>query len=96
MRGDGSLLTVPLELKSGGIDLTKAHRQLRRGAEFINQFGPINGSLTCRPILIHGRSLSPKEFKRLNRLKVKFRGIKLTIQTERCGRCRNLARVLAT
>lgn len=95
MKEDGTLLAAPLELKSGGIELTKAHRQLRRGAEFIDHFGPTSRSLTCRPILIHGRSLSRKEFKRLNRLKVEFRGLPLTIQTERCGRSRNLARVLA-
>ena len=92
--GDENLRAVPLELKSGGTDLTKAHRQLNKGAKFIDRVGPIDPSPVCRPLLIHGRSLTPHERKRLNRLKVAFRGLQLTIKTARCGSPGNLALAL--
>ena len=91
---DGDLRAMPVELKSGSIPIAKAVRQLRKGAEFINQFAPEHPSPACRPILIHGRSISSRERKRLNRLKVAFRGLQLTIKTARCGQDRNLARAL--
>lgn len=91
---DSNLLGVPVELKSGEIHLSKTVRQLRNGAEFVDQYGLEIPSLVCRPILIHGRPISSRERKRLNRLKVTFRGLELTIKTARCGFPRNLALVL--
>lgn len=88
---DLNLRAVPLELKSGGIPIAKAVRQLRKGADFVDRFGPEKPPPVCRPILIHGRRISFKERKRLNRLKVPFRGLELTITTARCGHQGNLA-----
>lgn len=90
----GDLCALPIELKSGAVPIAKAVRQLRRGADFVDRFGPDDPSPVCRPILIHGRSLSFRDRKRLNRLKVRYRGLDLTIKTTRCGTEGNLALVL--
>ena len=92
---DGNLRASPIELKSGAASVTKAVRQLKKGAAFVDHFSPDDPSPVCRPILIHGRPLSFKERKRLNRLKVKYRGLDLTIKTARCGSEGNLAQVLS-
>jgi hypothetical protein len=91
---DANLYAVPVELKSGSIPIAKTVRQLRKGAEFVDRFGPEEPPPACRPILIHGRRISFRERKRLNRLKVTFRGLELTIKTARCGHPGNLALAL--
>ena len=91
---DRNLYAVPIELKSGGIPVAKTVRQLRKGAEFADRFAPEDPSPVCRPILIHGHPLTFRDRKRLNRLKVAFRGLELTVKTARCGFPRNLATAL--
>ena len=91
---DGNLRALPIELKSGSVPIAKAVRQLRQGAVFVDRFGPDTPSPVCRPILFHGRPLNFRDRKRLNRLKVPFRGLELTIKTARCGTERNLDRAL--
>ena len=90
------LVAVPIELKSGGVDASKAAQQLQTGADFVHRFVPPTARLKCRPILIHGRSLDRRERKTLNRAKIRFRGQHLTIATARCGRPKNLAGASAT
>lgn len=90
----GRLVAVPIELKSGGVDASKAAQQLQTGADFVHRFVPSAARLKCRPILIHRRSLDRQERKTLNRAKIRFRGQHLTIATARCGRPRNLASTL--
>lgn len=85
------LVAVPVELKSGNLEIAKLVRQLRRGARFVETIVKISSPPVCRPILIHGRPLSDKNRKRLNRLKVEFMGLELTIKTARCNRPRNLS-----
>ena len=87
---------MPIELKSGGVDASKAAQQLQTGADFVHRFVPPTARLKCRPILIHGRSLDRRERKTLNRAKIRFRGQHLTIATARCGRPKNLAGASAT
>ena len=91
---DANLRAVPVELKSGSVPIAKTIRQLRKGADFVDRFGPKDPPPVCRPILIHGRRISFKERKRLNRLKIAFRGLELTIKTARCGHQGNLALAL--
>ena len=91
---DSNLLGVPIELKSGNIPVSKTIRQLRKGAEFVDRYGPETLSPTCHPTLFHGRPMSSRQRRRLNRLKVMFRGLELTVKTARCGSPRNLALVL--
>lgn len=85
------VVSIPVELKSGNPDIAKAVRQLRSGARFVEMSVAANPAPICRPILIHGRSLSERERKRLNRLKVKFGNLNLTIKTARCGELGNLS-----
>lgn len=90
------LAIVPMELTSGTVDASVKSKQLQRGAEFADRFTPDHSGVkpTCHPILFHGKSIHKKELIDLNRTKVKFRNQQLTIKTARCGRPRNLSRVL--
>ncbi len=88
----GNLLAVPIELKSGRVDVSQAAKQLQGGAAFIERFAPKTS--TCRPILFHGKGIHSKELEDLNRAKIKFRGLSLTIKKVRCNRPQNLARTL--
>lgn len=92
-----TLVVVPMELKSGRVDVSDASEQLQRGADFANRFAPAQSGVkpVCHPVLFHGKGLHNKERTDLNRTKVRFRGQRLTIKTARCGRQRNLASVLS-
>lgn len=91
----GTLVTVPMELKSGDVDTSDAFDQLQRGADFANHFVPKTfTSICCRPVLLHGKGIHKDQYNKLNRSKVLFRGKKLTIKTDRCGSPKNLARAL--
>ena len=89
-----TLVTVPMELKSGDVDASEASKQLQRGAEFAERFTEKALSSICHPVLFHGKGIHPKQRKTINRSKVLFRGKKLTIKTDRCGSPKNLARAL--
>ncbi len=92
-RGDGRLLAAPVELKGGRADASEAIEQLQGGADFAACFAP-SPNADCRPILFHGRNLHRMERGRLNRAKIAFRGLELTVKTAQCGRPRNLAGAL--
>ena len=91
-----TLVIVPMELKSGGIDASVVSEQLQRGVELAERFthNRIEVRSICHPILFHGKRIHEKARKALNRAKVRFRGQQLTIKTARCGQPRNLANVL--
>ena len=86
-----TLFAVPMELKSGGADASEVSEQLQRGADFAHRFAP---KAVCCPILFHGKKIHEAQRKTLNRAKVRFRGLQLTIKTARCNRPRNLALAL--
>ena len=88
---DGKLVAAPIELKSGKVDVSDAVQQLQEGSSFAERFVTEEPEVACRPILFHGRSIHPKERRALNREKILFRGVKLTVKTKNCGRRRNLA-----
>ena len=88
------LFTVPIELKSGGVDASEVSEQLQRGADLAVRVAPKTFKSVCHPILFHGRSIHPKQRKTLNRSKVRFHDLHLTIKTTRCNRPKNLARAL--
>ena len=92
-RDDGRLLAAPVELKSGRTKVSETVEQLRGGADFAACFAPPRNA-DCLPVLIHGKGLHRKERDTLNRAKVAFRGREWTVRTARCGRPRNLARIL--
>lgn len=90
-----AFVVVPMELKSGGVDASEVAEQLQQGAAFAERFVlKTNGDIHCRPVLFHGRRIHKKQLKTLNRTKVRFRGLHLTIKTERCNRPGNLASAL--
>ena len=90
----GALVTVPMELKSGDVDASKAYEQLQQAATYAGNLAKKDPKPICHPILVHGGSIHPKQRKTLNRSKVRFLGRQLTIKTARCGRPRNLALAL--
>jgi len=96
LEGDGKLVTAPVELKSGRVDVSDALEQLQEGAAFAERFAPNASDAACRPILFHGSKIHPKDWNTLNRKKIRFRGVDLTVKTARCNRPRNLAGVLDT
>ena len=89
-----SLLTIPLELKSGNVDASESYEQLQQGANFADTIALQALESNCYPILFHGKRIHPKQLKTLNRLKVNFRGRKLTVKLARCNRPKNLALIL--
>ena len=89
-----TLFAVPMELKSGGVDASEVSAQLQRGADFAHRFAAQDFEAVCHPVLVHGGSIHPKQRRILNRAKVRFRGRRLTINTARCNRQRNLALAL--
>ena len=88
-----TLVTVPMELKSGDVDASKAHKQLQQAATYADKITK-DSKPVCHPTLLHGGSIHPKQRKTLNRTKIRFRDRLLTIKTARCGRPRNLALAL--
>ena len=88
------LVSAPIELKSGGLNASHVADQLQDSIEFVNRVAPPSALLACRPILVHGHGLHPKQRKALGRIKIRFRSQRLTIATARCSRPGNLATAL--
>ena len=88
------LVAAPIELKSGGVDVSEVLEQLQGGAAFAERFAAKASGAVCRPILFHGNSIHRKDLNRLNRKKVRFHGVDLTVKIKRCNRPRNLADAL--
>ena len=92
---EGSLFTVPIELKNTKVDASEVFDQLQGGADFADCVAPRDRNSICRPILIHGPGIHKSQQKKLNRFKVRFRGTDSTIERGRCDRPRNLANALS-
>ena len=92
---EDTLVTAPIELKGDRVNASEVSEQLQRGADFVNCLAPATFDCDCHPILFHNSSIHPADRKRLNRAKVQFRGINLTIKTARCNRPKNLANALS-
>jgi len=91
---DGKLVVAPIELKSGAVDVSGALRQLQEGAAFAERFVPKGSGAACRPVLLCGGGMHPADRCKLNRGKIRFRGVNITVTTSRCNRPRNLAGAL--
>ena len=91
LEGCRKLVAAPLELKSGSVDVSDALKQLQACAAFAEQFSPAEATVSCRPVLFHGSRIHRNELSALNRNKIWFRGMFLTVKISRCGRSRNLA-----
>ena len=88
------LVVAPMELKSGRVNVSDALEQLQEGASFAERFVPVASEASCRPMLILGRTVHPADRHKLNRAKIRFRGVDITVKTGRCDRPRNLAGAL--
>lgn len=91
---DGKLLTVPAELKAGNVDASEVHGQLQQGANFAVRVALRGMESKLIPVVFYGKRIHPKQLRTLNRLKVNFRGQRLTIKIARCNRRGNLANSL--
>lgn len=91
---DGKLLTVPSELKAGNVDASQVHEQLQQGSNFAVRVALRGMESKLIPVVFHGKRIHPKQLRALNRLKVSFRGQRLTIKIARCNRRGNLANSL--
>ncbi len=84
--------TVPMELKGGAI--RGAVEQLQQGADFAGHYVPRGYKTICLPILFH-KGISTLAHRALQKRKVRFRGLKMTVETTRCDANRNLVAVLS-
>lgn len=82
-----AFVTVPMELKSGRVDVSAASEQLKRGAVFAARFVPRNAETICLPVLFHGRGIRAPELKELSskRSRIRFGGKTTDIRVMRCG-----------
>ena len=71
------LVGVSIELNSGIIDPIYVAEQLQQGARFLEDFTEAVDKF--RPVLVYGGRISSRQFKLLNRQKVKFQNKGLTI-----------------
>ncbi len=91
---DGKLVTVPTELKGGNVNASEVHEQLQQGANFAVRVALRGMESKLIPVVFHGKRIHSKQLRTLNRLKVSFRGQRLTIKIARCNRRGNLANSL--
>ena len=82
---DGNLVTAPLELKTGEVKAILVREQLQAGVCFAEHIISKSGYSICQPILFHAGNLDKFQQDKLNQAKIHFRGLKLTIQTAKCG-----------
>ncbi|MCY4314880.1 MAG: hypothetical protein OXC66_02045 [Roseovarius sp.] len=94
LNGVGKLVAAPIELKSGGVNLSTVLEQLQIGAAFIEKFTPKGIGAICRPVLIHGGRIRSQDRRILNRGSIRFGGVGVKIKTTRCNRPGNLADAL--
>ena len=94
LEDDRRIFAAPIELKSGRVDVSDASEQLQGGAAFAERFAPKGSGVVCRPILFHGKRIDRNDLSKLNRTKIRFRSVNLTVKTSRCNRLRNLAGAL--
>ena len=89
------LVSVPMELKSGGFDASEVVNQLREGARIVDSFVPKDVQIDLVLILVHGGSMPRSQRNRLRTSRIRFRGEEFPINTARCGHQGNLAQALA-
>ena len=91
-QGNGEdTIAAPIELKSGGVDVSEVISQLIKGASIAYQMLP---DALCVPILIHGKKIHKSQRDKLIRAKISFGNSKFTIKTARCADKQNLKKVL--
>ena len=92
-----TLVAVPIELKGRGKgDESQVLEQLKNGLEFAATLVPNLNKTVYVPIVFTKNGIKSRNPRHQNReLKVKFKGKTLTVLTGRCGREKNLAKLLS-
>ena len=83
------VVAVPLELKSGSAIAAHVSAQLQQGADFADRVAPPETG--CLPVLMRRGKIN---LHKLNREKIEYRGLQLTIRVGRCNKLNNLSDVL--
>ena len=92
---EGSLVAVPMELKSGNVDASDAIKQLQGGVRFIERLVPKTVKTNCIPVLVYGsKTIQKRQHEKLRRARITFRSEEILIQTTRCSYEGNLAKAL--
>ncbi|MYG00344.1 hypothetical protein F4212_14595 [Candidatus Poribacteria bacterium] len=93
---DNNLYAVPIELKSGTAKESDVIEKLENSLKFIAQFvpTPMRSGIVYTPVLFEGRGIKWTNPRGTKQLKVNFQGKRLQILIGRCGRPRNLVRLL--
>jgi len=90
-----NLVGVPMELKRGDVDASKAVAQLQEGARIVDNYTPDDVEMNLVLVLVHGGSMHRSQRNRLRTSRIRFRGEEFPINTTRCGHEGNLAQALA-
>ena len=87
-----TFIAVPIELKSGKVQESEVREKLENSLEFATTLAPDrkkSGQTVYVPVLFDGRSVRGRR-----QLTVNFQGKPLNVLIGRCGRRRNLAKLL--
>ena len=77
-------LVMPIEIKDGAPNVTKARRQLQAGAKAAEQLSPRGLRIVCRPVLVSKELRRQKQFE-LRKARVLFRKNREKIVRLDCG-----------
>ena len=89
-----NILGVPMELKSGDIDVSHAVLQLQDGARIVDNFAPRNIEINVVFVLVHGGGIHRAQYEKLKTVRIRFRGKEFPINTTKCSYQSNLADAL--
>ena len=92
-----TFIAVPIELKSGKAEESDVREKLENSLKFAATIAPTrreSGETVYVPVLFHGRGINWTN-PRHRRLKVNFQGEPYLVLIGRCGRERNLAKLLS-
>ena len=95
--GKNTFVAVPIELKGGKANESEVREKLENSLKFAASIAPdrrTSGETVYVPVLIHERSINWTN-PRHRHLTVNFQGKTLTVLTGRCGRKKNLAKILS-
>lgn len=89
------LVSVPMELKGGGVDASEVIVQLRAGARVVDNLVPKDVNINLVLVLVHGGSMHKSQRNKLRTARIKFRNEEFPINTTKCSHQGNLAQALA-
>ena len=82
---EDAMWVAPIELKSGSFKGGSVAKQLQGGANAAEGWLPPGKSFRFVPVLVHGKGVHRREYKRLNESKIKMRGLTRQTKLIKCG-----------